>query len=145
MSRAGDIVRGPYFLSMKNEVEVLYNGECPICSREVRHYEKLSKQAALPIQYDDIVDADALERWGVTPDQAAKRFHVRKEGKIYSGIPAFVVLWRDIPQFVWLSKLVNLPVVHWTAVKVYDYILAPVLYAAHVRRVARRETTDQTT
>ncbi|WP_299028485.1 thiol-disulfide oxidoreductase DCC family protein [uncultured Sulfitobacter sp.] len=122
---------------MTQKTEVLYNGECPICSREVNHYARLSEKQALPIRYDDLTQSGKLADWGVTADQAAKRFHVRKDGEVISGIPAFVVLWRDIPQTRWLARIIGLPGVHWAACKLYDYILAPLLYAFHKRRQRR--------
>lgn len=119
---------------MSDKTEVLYNDSCPVCRREVHHYERLSAKAGLPIAYDDLGDENKLSDWAMTHDQAAARLHVRKDGQIYAGIPAFIVLWREIPQYQWLARLVSLPGVHWTACKVYDHILAPLLFAWHKRR-----------
>lgn len=128
---------------MDSKTEVLYNGECPICSREVKQYERLSRKQALPITYDDLSGEGTLARWGITPEQAAKRFHVRKEGVVTSGIPAFILLWRDIPQTKWLARFVNLPGVHWIACAVYDYALAPLLYRMHVARQRRAQSASR--
>ena len=122
---------------MTKQTEVLYNGECPICSREVNQYARMSEKHALPIRYDDLSDATRLADWGITAQDAARRFHVRKEGKVISGIPAFILLWREIPQMQWLAKLISLPIIHWSACKVYDCILAPLLYHWHVTRQKR--------
>lgn len=123
---------------MTNKTEVLYNESCPVCRREVHHYERLSQKAGLAIGYDDLADDTRLAGWGLTPEQAAKRLHVRKDGHIHAGIPAFIVLWREIPQYRWLARLINLPGVHWVACKVYDHILAPLLYRWHLRRQAKK-------
>ncbi|KIN63717.1 DUF393 domain containing protein [Sulfitobacter noctilucicola] len=122
---------------MSEKTEVLYNASCPICSREVDHYAKLSARAALPIRYDDATDPAKLRDWGITAEDAARRFHVRKGGQTYGGIPAFVVLWQDIPQTRWLARLVSLPGVNWIAQKVYDHFAAPLLYQMHLRRQQR--------
>jgi predicted DCC family thiol-disulfide oxidoreductase YuxK len=129
---------------MSNETEVLYNADCPICSREVNHYAKLSQQAALPITYQGLGDADRLESWGVNAQEAAKRFHVRKNGEITSGLPAFIILWREIPQTRWLAQLFSLPVVNWTATKVYDHIAAPMLFQMHKRRQSKAAARSST-
>ena len=121
---------------MRDETEVLYNASCPICSREVDHYARLSEKQALPIRYDDCTDPAKLSDWGITPEDAAKRFHVRKGGKTYAGIPAFIVLWQDIPQTRWLARLVSLPGINSLANLVYDHIAAPLLYWLHRRRQA---------
>lgn len=123
---------------MSKKVEVLYNASCPICRREVDDYAKLSEHQDLPIGYHDLGNAEQLAAWGMTEQDAAKRLHVRKDGQIYGGIPAFIVLWREIPQMRWLAKIVNLPVIHWIASWVYDFILAPVLYRWHLARERRR-------
>ncbi|MEQ6250147.1 DUF393 domain-containing protein [Sulfitobacter sp. HNIBRBA3233] len=123
---------------MKQETEVLYNGSCPICSREVVHYARLTERQALAIRYDDLADSDRLAAWGIAPDEAAKRLHVRKDGQTYAGVPAFLVLWRDIPQMRWLARIVETPGVHRLACMTYDHVLAPVLYRMHLRRMRRR-------
>ena len=119
---------------MTDQTEVLYNASCPVCRKEIAHYEKISQSEALPIRYDDLGDADRLAAWGMDADTAAQRLHVRKNGQIYGGIPAFVVLWQDIPRLGWLARAVSLPGVFWIANKVYDHILAPLLYRWHLRR-----------
>jgi predicted DCC family thiol-disulfide oxidoreductase YuxK len=127
---------------MNDETEVLYNAACPVCRREIEHYEKLSTRAALPIRYDDLGDAALLARWGIEAEAAAERLHVRKGGQTYAGIPAFLVLWREIPQTRWLARIVALPGVHWIACKVYDYILAPLLFRWHQARQRRTVQPD---
>ena len=122
---------------MTDKTEVLYNDTCPICSREVGHYERLTQKAGAAVAYDPLNQTDTLLIWGVDSEAAAKRLHVRKEGQIYSGIPAFVVLWREIPQFRWLARLISLPGVHGLACAIYDWVLAPALYSMHRRRAKR--------
>ncbi|UWR25589.1 DUF393 domain-containing protein [Sulfitobacter sp. S223] len=123
---------------MSNKVEVLYNASCPICRREVDHYAKLSTRQNLSIGYHDLGSAEQLADWGISEKDAAKRLHLRKGGQIYSGIPAFVLLWREIPQMRWLATVVNLPGVHFLACKLYDFVLAPLLYRWHLVRQKRK-------
>jgi predicted DCC family thiol-disulfide oxidoreductase YuxK len=123
---------------MSEKTEVLYNASCPICRREVDHYARISAREDLPIGYHDLGDAEQLADWGMTEKDAAMRLHVRKDGQVFGGIPAFVVLWREIPRMRWLARVVSLPGIHWIACIVYDHILAPVLYRWHLARMARR-------
>lgn len=122
-----------------SKTDVLYNAACPVCSREIDHYARLSAAQALPLRYDDLNDADKLQTWGVSADDAAKRLHVRKDGQIYVGLPAFIALWQSLPRYQWLARLVSLPglyrLAHWT----YEGVLAPLLYRRHLKR--QKKTT----
>lgn len=119
---------------------VLYNAECPVCAFEINHYASVSEKHDLALAFDDLNDREALSAWGLDKETAAKRLHVRKNGEIHSGMPAFVVLWRDMPRYRWLSRLVDLPVVRHIAVFTYDYVLAPLLYNWHLRRNRRKDS-----
>jgi predicted DCC family thiol-disulfide oxidoreductase YuxK len=119
---------------MKDETQVLYNGSCPVCSREIRHYARLSEEKALAVGFIDLADSAKLADWGLDADQAAKRLHVRKDGQMYSGIPAFIMLWREIPQKQWLARITRLPGIHWAVCFGYDHVLAPLLYRWHLYR-----------
>ena len=122
---------------MPKETEILYNADCPICRFEIDHYASYSADRGLPLRFDDLNSCD-LSSWGVSADQAAKRLYVRKAGQLYSGIPAFLVLWQDMPRYRFLARLIGLPILKQAASAIYDYALAPVIYRWHLRRQARR-------
>lgn len=130
---AGQGETATYLFAMA-DTDVLYNAGCPVCSREIDHYARLSAAQALPVRYDDLNDAKALEDWGVTADEAAQRLHVRKNGQLYIGVPAFIVLWQSLPRYRWLAQLVSLPGVYRLACWTYDGVLAPMLYRSHLKR-----------
>ncbi len=119
-----------------DDTSVLYNADCPVCRFEIDHYASYSRDNDLPIRFDDL-NGDELETWGVSADDAAKRLHVRKNGQIYSGIPAFILLWQDMPRYHRLARVVSWPLVQPLAVVVYDWVLAPVLYRWHLARTRR--------
>jgi predicted DCC family thiol-disulfide oxidoreductase YuxK len=118
---------------------VLYNGQCPICSREIDVYRRETQAAGLPLAFDDLHAAD-LARWGVSAEDARRRLHVIADGQVLSGMPAFVALWNALPRWRWLGRLVGLPGVRQIAALVYDHALAPMLYAMDVRRRRRAQT-----
>lgn len=121
---------------MNDETRVLYNETCPVCRFEIDGYARQVAQDGLPIRFETIAQA---ADWGLTPDQAARRLHVMYQGKVLAGIPAFVALWGQMPRWHWLARLVSLPLVLPFSCTVYDRVLAPVLYHAHLRRQARRK------
>lgn len=120
-----------------DQTRVLYNAECPVCSFEIGHYARYAEGRALPLRFDDLNTAD-LARWGLDADQAARRLHVLKDGALLSGIPAFLVLWAEMPRYRWLGRIVGLPVVREVAEFAYDRVLAPVIYRWHRARMARK-------
>ena len=116
---------------------VLYNAECPVCNFEISHYAGYAAREGLPIRFDDLNGA-GREAWGLSADQAARRLYVLHDGQLTSGIPAFLVLWRQMPRYRWLARVVGLPGVRQVAGLVYDHVLAPLIYRWHLRRQASR-------
>jgi len=124
-------------MSRGMETTVIYNADCPICSREVDGYRRYAEARALPLHFQDMGRAD-LAAWGLTPEDAARRLHVVQQGRLLAGVDAFVALWAEMPRFRWLARLVALPGLRQAAELLYERALAPLLYAMHRRRVARR-------
>ena len=118
------------------DTRVLYNHDCPVCRAEITHYADYAGREGLAIGFDDLNRVD-LGMWGVTADQAAQRLHVVHEGRVLSGLPAFITLWRQMPRYRWLARVVALPGIQQAATLVYDHVLAPLLYRSHLRRQRR--------
>lgn len=118
---------------MTDNVEVIYNDTCPICSREVTLYKKATDDTVI---YHGLSDAD-LQRFGLDADSAARSFHVVQDGKLISGVAAFAILWDKIPRLRWAARLVRAPLLAPVVEWLYSRIAAPALYALHKRRQAR--------
>ena len=116
------------------ETRVLYNDQCPVCRSEIRSYARYASRQALPIRFEDL-NAAGLAARGLTPYRAARRLLVLKDGQLYAGIPAFLVLWRDMPRYRWLARIVALPGIRQAAGLVYETLLAPSIYRWHRRRL----------
>ena len=67
---------------MKTELIVIYNDTCPICAREVAGYRRATRRAGASVSYAGLSDGD-VARFGLTEEQAARRFHVLKDGQDY--------------------------------------------------------------
>jgi predicted DCC family thiol-disulfide oxidoreductase YuxK len=122
---------------MTTQTEVLYNARCPVCRAEIEHYQSYAEARGLPIAFHDLNEGD-LRRWGIDADAAAKRLHVREDGRVRSGVAAFIALWRAMPRYAWLARIVALPGLRQAAGLIYERILAPRLYARHLAREGRR-------
>jgi predicted DCC family thiol-disulfide oxidoreductase YuxK len=126
---------------MTDSCTVLYNGACPICSREVALYRTEAARTAAGIAFRDVTAAEAagdLAALGLTPEGAARRFHVVMDGQLIDGIDAFVALWSALPRWRWLSRTVGSRAIRPVAALAYDHIAAPALYALHRRRQRRK-------
>ncbi len=119
------------------QTKVLYNAECPVCSLEIDHYARISDKRNLSLGFHDLNNRDELTVWGLDEETAAKRLHVLKDNQLYSGIPAFLVLWREMPGYRHLARVVSLPGIYRLAVWSYDYVLAPALFRWHKHRSRR--------
>ena len=103
-----------------NRPIVFYDGGCPLCRREIAHYQRIVKDGQ--IQWLDIMDSgDTLQAHGLSWQQAMQRIHVKdSDGHMVSGAAAFAALWRHIPRYRFLAVLVTLPGIHWIAEQVYS-------------------------
>ena len=84
---------------------VYYDGACPVCRREIAHYQSL--RGASTIAWVDAASCDERELGPELDRHAAlRRFHVREaDGTLASGAAAFVAIWRRLPAFAWLAPL----------------------------------------
>jgi predicted DCC family thiol-disulfide oxidoreductase YuxK len=118
------------------DIEILYNGRCPICSAEIAQYDRAAQKAGAPLRFTDLHSAE-LASWGLSADQATRRLHARAGGQIISGFPAFLILWENLPRLKWLARLLSLPGLRQLAELGYNRIAAPLLYSLHLRRIAK--------
>lgn len=124
------------------KTSVLFNATCPVCNFEIRHYARYADAQGLPIRFDDL-NSDARAAWGIDADTAARRLYVLHEGKLTSGIPAFLVLWAQMPRYRWLARVVGLPGIRHVALQAYDHALAPMIYRWHLRRIRKHRQAPE--
>ena len=89
---------------------VLYDGECPLCQREIAHVQGLAAQRPdSALCFVNVAHAHS----GVPAAERAAllaRFHVqRADGSRLHGAAAFVAMWARLPGWRWLARLARLP------------------------------------
>lgn len=93
------------------DLSVYYDGGCPLCRAEIAHYRRC--EGAERLRFVDVgrdVPAPPLGA-GLDREAALRRFHVRDaQGRLVSGAAAFARLWRVLPHWRWLGRLVTLRV-----------------------------------
>lgn len=91
------------------KVVCFHDGDCPLCNLEINAMKKLDKDQS--IQWVDInQDKAALERAGITHQQAMDQIHVMDENGMQTGVDGFILVWQRLPYFRRLVPLVKLPV-----------------------------------
>ena len=123
------------------KTKVLYNDQCPVCSFEINHYKGYAERCALPIRFDDLNTEAA--RWSMDADVAAQRLYVEKDGQLLSGMPAFRVLWAEMPRYRWLARVTGWPVIRPLSEFTYDRVLAPLIYRWHKKRQTRIQSRSK--
>ncbi|MGL4974763.1 MAG: thiol-disulfide oxidoreductase DCC family protein [Bosea sp. (in: a-proteobacteria)] len=99
---------------------VLYDGACPVCSREIAVYQRLSAGAADAPLFVDVTNAEPVALAGLTKEQALARFHVvTQNGTLVSGAEAFLSLWRATPRFRLLGRALSVPPMPWLLERAY--------------------------
>ncbi len=89
-------------------LQVMFDGSCPLCRREVGVYRNLIPSE--PIQWVDVSDAQLGLPAGIERTQLMRRFHVRTaDGTLLSGAAAFAALWLTLPGWRWLGRIGALP------------------------------------
>jgi predicted DCC family thiol-disulfide oxidoreductase YuxK len=86
---------------------VLFDGACPMCSREIAHYRRLPGADA--VDWVDITSHPNLEgSFGIPHEQAMARFHVRdRDGHWHTGAQGFAELWTHLRGYRQLARAVT--------------------------------------
>jgi predicted DCC family thiol-disulfide oxidoreductase YuxK len=126
---------------MTDRPTVYYDGACPICSREIAHYR--TRQGADAVAWVDVATcAPAALGQDLARERALDRMHVRLgDGRLVSGAAAFAALWRTLPGFRWLGRLVGAPGVRHVAEGAYRAFQ----YSRRLGRFRRTQAPSQAT
>tara|TARA_B100001250_G_C19479420_1_gene648044 strand:+ start:171 stop:545 length:375 start_codon:yes stop_codon:yes gene_type:complete len=104
--------------------KVYYNESCSICRFEINHYKKFEEK----IGWVDVTNnKSAVDETKKQPKELIRRLHVLKNGQIYKGIDAFLIVWEELPKYKWLYNLVKTPIIYHISYIAYE-CLAYLLY-----------------
>ena len=88
-------------------VTVWYDGDCPLCAREIALMRRLDRRAA--ITFVDL--SGAAGECPVDRQDLLARLHAEEDGRLVSGAEAFAAMWRAIPVLRPLGLLARNPTV----------------------------------
>lgn len=96
----------------RESIMVLYDGECPICVKEISFLQFLQRKRADKVDFVDISLAEYDEsKYGVSYEKAMKEMTViDKNNKIHHGVPAFTVMYSAVG-LGWLGRFLSFPLI----------------------------------
>lgn len=92
-------------------ITVFYDGACGVCSREIRHYQRIAPDGVF--NWCDIMQEQArLAEAEFSLEDAMLTLHALDHyGRAHKGVDAFILIWRHIPTWQFAAILVSLPVI----------------------------------
>lgn len=106
-----EATRGPAVATAHDRVGAprliaFYDSDCPLCSREIAHYQRLDRAGR--VDFVAVAQADdALAALGIDAQTALRRMHVQApDGRLLSGVAAFIAIWQRLPGYRLLARLV---------------------------------------
>jgi len=87
---------------------LFFDGQCPLCRREIAHYQRLD--GAQRVDWQDIFsDTCPLSQYGLDRVQAMQVIHaVNSAGQLCKGLDAFMIIWRELPYYRHLARLIEM-------------------------------------
>ena len=101
-------------------MKVYYNESCSICRAEINLYKK---QKIKEIEWVDITNNITAEKDTSKNNRTLlRRLHVEKNGEIFSGAKAFLLVWKKIPKYKFLYSILSLPIIFQIFSIGYEFI-----------------------
>ena len=92
-------------------IKVFYDGKCGLCSREIKHYKKISPSGTF--DWVDITEcSDILKDEGLDFNATLKLLHAKdNHGNLHIGVDAFILIWKQLKYWKILATLASLPII----------------------------------
>jgi len=88
-------------------ITVFFDGKCGLCRREIAFYQKIAPEGRF--SWVDVMSGDeTLNALNIDRRAALLAIHViNDEGRCFTGADAFATIWKGLPGFHWLGRLVS--------------------------------------
>lgn len=107
----------------KSRLTLLFDGECPLCMKEVSMLRKRSEERGGTLRFVDIASESEFgdgSTFGIDYEKAMGRIHaVRPNGKVISGVQVFRECYEAVG-LGWVYTITKWKPVLWMAEKVYN-------------------------
>lgn len=93
-------------------IDVFFDGSCPLCTKEIAHYQKIA--SANDFNWVDISQPNALAPYPFSFEETMRYLHcIDDDRKTQIGVKAFIVIWRKLPGWRWLAPIAQFPLVYY--------------------------------
>ncbi len=119
---APEVAKVPSDGSSSWKIKLLYDGECPLCMREVNFLQKRDADRGL-VKFVDIAadDYTADANGGVDFETAMGRIHaVLPDGTVVQKVEVFRRVY-EVLGMGWIYAITKLPIIGWLANVLYDF------------------------
>lgn len=100
-------------------ITVFYDGKCGLCSSEIKYYQKIDRKGVFNWA-DANEHLNDLKERGMSLSDALMYLHaVDDQEQFHIGVDAFILIWKHLPKWRWLSVFTRMPVVYHLANFVY--------------------------
>ena len=105
-------------------INAFYDGKCGLCRREIEHYKRIAPLGVFS-WHDITTDSSVIERLGISYADGLRLLHVQDEnGRVYAGVDAFLVIWRQMARWRILARIVSFPLIRPLANAAYRIFAA---------------------
>ncbi len=102
------------------EIKLLYDGECPLCLKEVNFLRKKDNGRG-KVLFIDIASPDysPLDNQGIDYETAMNRIHaILADGKVIKNVEVFRTIY-EILGMGWIYAITKIPFIGWIADQIY--------------------------
>jgi predicted DCC family thiol-disulfide oxidoreductase YuxK len=102
-------------------ISVFFDGKCNLCSKEINYYQRIAPKNTF--NWVDITKTPGeLDRFEIKLSDGLRLMHVAdSRGNIFTGVDAFIIMWKQIKYWKFLGLFVSLPIVKQIANLLYQY------------------------
>lgn len=102
-------------------ISVFFDGKCNLCSKEINYYQRIAPKNTF--NWVDITKTPGeLDKFEIKLSDGLRLMHVAdSKGNIFTGVDAFIIMWKQIKYWKILGFFVSLPIVKQIANLLYQY------------------------
>ena len=102
-------------------ISVFFDGKCNLCSKEINYYQRIAPKNTF--NWVDITKTPGeLDKFEIKLSDGLRLMHVAdSNGNIFTGVDAFIIMWKQIKYWKFLGLFVSLPIVKQIAKLLYKY------------------------